>query len=228
MDASRYEALYSFQDEVLEAVFEEAFGFYLTGGTALSRFYLHHRYSDDLDFFSQDLHSFPDAFRLIYERIQEKWPGTRVEVDARDFKRLRLARDGILLKMDFVADRVSRIGLPVLFGNTFVDTVRNIFSNKICAILGRDEARDIADLIWISRERNFSWPKAFADAAKKESFTIEDFLYRLSTFPITALNEVPFAARRGVQEYAEDLLNIRGDVEALRNNSVAREDALEL
>ncbi len=27
--------------------------FYFTGGTALSQFYLHHRYSEDLDFFSQ-------------------------------------------------------------------------------------------------------------------------------------------------------------------------------
>lgn len=26
--------------------------FYLTGGTALAAFYLHHRYSEDLDFFS--------------------------------------------------------------------------------------------------------------------------------------------------------------------------------
>jgi predicted nucleotidyltransferase component of viral defense system len=228
MDASRYEALYSFQDEALETVFEEALGFYLTGGTALSRFYLHHRYSDDLDFFSHDLHAFPDAFRLIYEKAQEKWPGTRIEVDARDFKRLRVARGGVLLKMDFVADRVLRIGLPIAFGNISVDTVRNIFSNKICAILGRDEARDIADLIWVSKERSFSWPKAFADAEKKEGFAIENFLYRLSTFPITALNEVPFAAARSIQEYAEDLKSIRGDIEALRDNSVARENAIEL
>lgn len=27
--------------------------FYLTGGTALAGFYLHHRYSEDLDFFSE-------------------------------------------------------------------------------------------------------------------------------------------------------------------------------
>jgi len=28
--------------------------FYFTGGTALSEYYLHHRYSDDLDFFSEE------------------------------------------------------------------------------------------------------------------------------------------------------------------------------
>ena len=51
MNTEFYDALYSFQDAVLETVFEEPLGFYLTGGTALGRFYLHHRYSDDLDFF---------------------------------------------------------------------------------------------------------------------------------------------------------------------------------
>jgi predicted nucleotidyltransferase component of viral defense system len=176
MDVSGYKALYSFQDEALETAFTEALGFYLTGGTALSRFYFHHRYSDDLDLFSHDLHSFPDAFRLIFEKLQSKWPGIKVEVDARDFKRLRLKRDSITLKMDLVADRISRIGLPARFGNISVDTVRNILSNKICAILGRDEARDIADLICVSRERCFSWPEVLADTEKKESFTREDFL----------------------------------------------------
>ena len=28
--------------------------YYLTGGTALAEFYLHHRYSEDLDFFSEN------------------------------------------------------------------------------------------------------------------------------------------------------------------------------
>ena len=32
--------------------------FYLSGGTALSAFYLQHRYSDDLDFFSEELKEF--------------------------------------------------------------------------------------------------------------------------------------------------------------------------
>jgi predicted nucleotidyltransferase component of viral defense system len=45
-----YKDLYVIQDGVFEIV--EASDFYLTGGTALSRFYLNHRYSDVLDFFA--------------------------------------------------------------------------------------------------------------------------------------------------------------------------------
>ena len=42
---------YFFQDQVLKAFESLELDFYLTGGTALSRCYLNHRYSDDLDFF---------------------------------------------------------------------------------------------------------------------------------------------------------------------------------
>jgi predicted nucleotidyltransferase component of viral defense system len=43
--------LYPLQDRVLDLIGQTQSDFYLTGGTLLSRFVLHHRYSDDLDFF---------------------------------------------------------------------------------------------------------------------------------------------------------------------------------
>lgn len=45
------EILYPLQDKVLDGLKGLAWPFYLSGGTALSRGYLQHRYSDDLDFF---------------------------------------------------------------------------------------------------------------------------------------------------------------------------------
>jgi predicted nucleotidyltransferase component of viral defense system len=47
-------ALYALQDSVLNAIAGQEHGFYLTGGTALGRGYYQHRYSEDLDFFSND------------------------------------------------------------------------------------------------------------------------------------------------------------------------------
>jgi predicted nucleotidyltransferase component of viral defense system len=43
--------LYPLQDKILRIVASTKNNFYLTGGTALSRFYLNHRFSDDLVFF---------------------------------------------------------------------------------------------------------------------------------------------------------------------------------
>ena len=43
--------LYPFQDGILNIVRKLNTPFYLTGGTALSRHYFNHRFSDDLDLF---------------------------------------------------------------------------------------------------------------------------------------------------------------------------------
>jgi len=49
-----FDVLYPFQDRVLNVVNRIDTGFYLTDGTASSRGYLQHRFSDDLDFFLND------------------------------------------------------------------------------------------------------------------------------------------------------------------------------
>ncbi len=62
-----FEKLYPLQDVVLGVIDNPAF--YLTGGTALSRFHYHHRFSDDLDFF-YDGYSYPkENFSFIYREI---------------------------------------------------------------------------------------------------------------------------------------------------------------
>ncbi|MBI5050865.1 MAG: nucleotidyl transferase AbiEii/AbiGii toxin family protein, partial [Nitrospirae bacterium] len=58
--------LYPLQDKVFPAVIDSPF--YLTGGTALSRGYYNHRYSDDLDYFVND-HS--DFHRISEKQIEK-------------------------------------------------------------------------------------------------------------------------------------------------------------
>lgn len=55
MDPAFYfQTLYPFQDRVLRTLDKLDTGLYLSGGTAASRGYLHHRFSDDLDLFVDD------------------------------------------------------------------------------------------------------------------------------------------------------------------------------
>lgn len=49
-----FDRLYPMQDEVLRLIRSADTEFYLTGGTAASRGYLNHRFSDDLDLFVND------------------------------------------------------------------------------------------------------------------------------------------------------------------------------
>jgi|GEM_PF-2304594 len=58
--------LYPLQDTVCASIAEAkgSLELYLTGGTCLSRCYLDHRYSDDLDFFYHDAFSCQKAPRI--------------------------------------------------------------------------------------------------------------------------------------------------------------------
>ena len=47
------DVLYPLQDDILTITRDVETGFYLSGGTAISRGYLNHRFSDDLVFFCQ-------------------------------------------------------------------------------------------------------------------------------------------------------------------------------
>jgi Nucleotidyl transferase AbiEii toxin, Type IV TA system len=150
MDDAYYLArLYPFQDRVLSVIGDNGTGFYLTGGTAASRGFLNHRFSDDLDLFVND----DPQFALWTERIiaslaaVDDW---RTEVNLRDerFVRLLLVQPEITLKVEMVNDVPNRVGRvtehPVL-GR--LDTPENILANKISALIDRQEPKDLAD-IW--------------------------------------------------------------------------------
>jgi hypothetical protein len=224
-----YERLYELQDDVMRAVFSRQLGFYLTGGTALSRFHLNHRYSDDLDFFTHEINSFGDAVRMLRSDLDGLFAPVISEVDAREFKRLLIRQTDQKLKVDFVADRAPRVGVPEDRDGAYVDTVRNILSNKVGAVLSRDEARDVADLLQISRSYRFPWSVILQEAFQKQQFEREELVYRLSSFPVRMLSEVPYRGPAPDAREAETLIRaIANDVESGGENSLAQADAPKL
>jgi predicted nucleotidyltransferase component of viral defense system len=141
--------LYPMQDRVLAQLASVETGFYLTGGTAASRAYLHHRFSDDLDLFVND-----DArFGLWAQRVVQAlarssdWHVTVVQQDAR-FVRLTVAEGDLVLKIEMVNDVPAHVGElkrdPVL---GLLDSPENILANKLTAVVDRSEPKDLAD-IW--------------------------------------------------------------------------------
>ncbi|MEX2444286.1 MAG: nucleotidyl transferase AbiEii/AbiGii toxin family protein [Alkalispirochaeta sp.] len=225
----KYDKLYALQDDVMRAVFSRQLGFYLTGGTALSRFHLNHRYSDDLGFFTHEINSFGDAVRMVRSDLEELFSPVIVEVDAREFKRLRVQRADVTLKIDFVADRAPRVGVPENRDGRYVDRVRNILSNKVGAVISRDEARDVADLVQISRSYRFSWLAVLQEALEKQQFDREELAYRLSTFPVPMLRDVPYRSSAPNIQKTETLIRTMAkDIESGRENSLAGAHAPEL
>lgn len=72
MDKSFYfDVLYPFQDDIIQVIHALETGFYLTGGTASSRAYLQHRFSDDLDFFVNDASQFTLWCERVIQALQQ-------------------------------------------------------------------------------------------------------------------------------------------------------------
>lgn len=142
--------LYPVQDKAI-AVFRGS-PFYLTGGTALSRGYYNHRYSDDLDYF---VNYHPDFQRIAQVQIDKLLKNfiDEVEIDYRGEFFCRVFVGGIKLKIEFINDVPSHIGAlvdhPVL---GIIDSKENIFANKITAIADRALPKDIVDAFFLLKD----------------------------------------------------------------------------
>ncbi|MCB5264745.1 MAG: nucleotidyl transferase AbiEii/AbiGii toxin family protein [Candidatus Cloacimonetes bacterium] len=165
------QSLYPLQDEILSLINGLNLPFYLSGGTALSRYYLNHRYSEDLDLF---VNSHAD-FRALVEEIEAEFKANQVTYNAltrsADFVRLEvIGKDKTPLKLDLVNDLVCHIGgfeLSAVLGR--VDNVYNILSNKISAI-PRLEIKDFADIVFIARKYRFNWKIVINEAMQKDTW----------------------------------------------------------
>jgi len=107
-----FDRLYPLQDEILGVISGLDTGFYLRGGTAASRAYLGHRFSDDLDLFIND----SPSFVLWADRVTAQLAGYRTwqtDVLLREprFVRLEISRAGLALKVEMIND-VPLLHLP--------------------------------------------------------------------------------------------------------------------
>ncbi len=161
--------LYPLQDEVLSIFASIETNFHLTGGTALSRGYLSHRYSDDLDFFVNDDPRFGLwADRAIHALSQNILWDIQVLQREERFVRLNLNRLEIDLKIDLINDVPSRIGQPwkhPVLG--LLDTAENILANKITAVIDRTAPKDLADIWGLCYKMNLSLRDAISGAQGK-------------------------------------------------------------
>ena len=160
--------LYPLQDRVLKIISPLSVDFYLTGGTALGRGYLNHRYSDDLDFFVNADSTFKNQVNTIIAALNKSGLTPDVASADDDFVRLFLFADNCSLKIDFVNDIPFRKGRSTetsLFVRT--DNLINILSNKITA-LSRLEPKDVVDILFICINSNFNWLDIFIDASEKD------------------------------------------------------------
>ncbi len=164
-----FDILYPLQDRAIQSILQADTEFYLTGGTASSRGYLHHRFSDDLDYFVND----DDRFGLWAERVIQSlakntdW-ACNVLMKEERFVRLNLVTANANLKLEFVNDVPAHVGEirtdPVL--GRF-DSAENILANKVTAVLDRKAPKDLADIWGFCTQKNLSLHEAITGAQGK-------------------------------------------------------------
>ena len=161
--------LYPFQEEALHVINGVESGFYLTGGTAASRAYLHHRFSDDLDLFVNDDNSFTLWTDRIIQTLTQQ-PSWQVRVELRDlrFVRLTVIRNGFPLKIEMINDVPAHIG-PITVHPQLgrIDSAENILANKITAVVSREEPKDLADIWGFCMQMGLSLTDALENAHGK-------------------------------------------------------------
>jgi len=166
-------ALRSFQLEALEAFKKVRSNFALAGGTALELYYLQHRFSLDLDFFSRffdnkEIASIIAAFKSMPSVKASFENEVKLPLAARavfyTLSKKRLKRQ---LKIDFVQDNLIKSPKIVKFKGVPVYSVKDIYAQKIFAVSGtssrydetgrsifdgRKESRDIFDIYFLSKK----------------------------------------------------------------------------
>jgi len=140
--------------------------FYLSGGTALAEFYLHHRLSEDLDFFTQDELDLEQLKKFI-NSVAKKTKLTEVEY-----------QHGFGLYTFFLKDKEKNLKHKIDFGQysfapieqlrsyegILIESLFDIAVNKAHTIAFRPRLRDFIDLYFITQQ-NPDW--SFEDLLKR-------------------------------------------------------------
>lgn len=210
-----FDHLYPLQDRVLSLIGVLDTGFYLTGGTALSRAYLQHRVSDDLDLFVNYDPQFGIWSGLIADALlrQDKLQ-TVIVMRQQYFVRLLVTADDVTLKVEMVNDVPSRVGEvqhhPQL-GR--IDSPENILANKLTALINREEPRDLADVWGLCIGLGLSIREAVEGAAGKATGIYPpELARRLCTATARDWQQVVWLEPPDVDAYLSDLVRLGDDL----------------
>lgn len=131
--------------------------FYLSGGTALAEYYLHHRLSEDLDFFSEidvDIASIHTFFRSISKKV-----GIQKMDIQQSFNRnlLYLHFSDEIIKTEFTYYPFTQIEKPKEIRGVRVDSLVDIAVNKTFTIYQKPRSRDFIDLYLILKKKGWNF-----------------------------------------------------------------------
>lgn len=147
--------------------------FYLSGGTALAGFYLHHRYSEDLDFFSEQEVDFL-AIQTFFHKLKSTLGIKKIDFQ-QSFNRnlFFLNLTSGILKTEFTYFPFPPIETGPMQYSVRLDSLLDIAVNKLFTIYQRTHARDYIDLYCICHAQNFNMSDLIKQAKIKFDWHID-------------------------------------------------------
>lgn len=174
------------QSKILEAISHDKAIcqiFYLTGGTALAEYYLQHRLSEDLDFFSEQEFDI-QAINIFFAKNKKLLGIKKVDIQ-QSFNRnlifLYLKKD--VIKTEFTYFPFPRIEKKIKKNKLFIDSLEDIAVNKLFTLYQKPRSRDFIDLYLIAEKTGWK----IADLIKKAKIKFDwhiDYLQLGSQFTL--------------------------------------------
>ena len=148
--------------------------FFLSGGTALSEFYLRHRLSEDLDFFSEKEVS-ERNLRAFVQRLSSKLGVKKFTIGGIGGVQTYLLEfsKNQILKVDFSYYPFPPIERWTFFGKLRVASIYDIAVDKLQTIGAKARVRDYIDLYFILKEKNYQLGKILQDIRVKFDWILE-------------------------------------------------------
>jgi len=159
------------QKEIVQifAHLPEAEYFYLTGGTALSAFYLFHRFSEDLDFFTPEEHLVSYLGDNLKTNLEKNNFQVNLTRKFKSFYEMLASKKNESVRVHLALDSPFRFEKPILTElGIKVDSFLDIATNKLTALYGRFEIRDYVDIYFLIKEGHYSLENLIEKTKEKD------------------------------------------------------------
>ena len=165
--------------------------FFLTGGTALSAFYLGHRVSEDMDFFTEEEGQVPQVLPILQEIVSKLNAQLEIKRSFRSYLEVFITKEKETLRCDFALDSPYRLEKKIFrqeYG-IYVDNVLDISCNKLSALYDRGDPKDFVDIYFIDRE---VIPfERLVEEAKKKHIGLDNYWLAISLAKVEDLSILP-------------------------------------
>ncbi|MDR3243761.1 MAG: nucleotidyl transferase AbiEii/AbiGii toxin family protein [Elusimicrobiota bacterium] len=167
--------------------------FYFSGGTALSQYYLQHRFSEDLDFFSEkeilsaDLNLFLTAHKKSFFAKDIQY--------SQSFNRnlffLSFPDLNNELKIEFTYYPFTRLEKGQKDDNIQIDSVLDIAVNKVFTLTQQIRGRDFFDIYIICQKYDFDFMDLLKKAREKFDYPINYLVLGKNLIKVNTLLDDP-------------------------------------